>query len=953
MRRTSTLGTACLLLLAGALRAEPTGRSVASLVEQLQQGDLAARQDAAEALGDLGPAAEEAVPALGRALKDEMTCRPAARALARIGPKALPVLLSMGRDGEHHPLLGDALGRMGPPAVPELARALHDPNQAVRSLAADALGRMGPAAEAALPDLLTALADRRLTPCLRVEAYNWNLPCVKPTPLPHAYLNDGIAPSRRQAGWALGRLGPRAAPALIRVLRGEGGLHGPSVLPVLRSLPRFIGMMRPAGQSGHAVGWIYLAAQTPRVLDSARAADATARRLAAEALGETRPPSPGVVAALTDALDDSDEDVRDAAARALCRLGPAAASAAPALAVWVERLPPQQWRVSVWPLLDLGPAGEDALARRFVPRLLEEIRSETMKDKLEELYRTLEQMGRRGRVSGEALEELVDRHLDRPNPDWLDSGFLAAHPDPVPFLVRLLGDPSVRRRLWAAELLTRLGPRAEAAIPALRRRLTDDPDAQVQRAALEALVAATPDPSDLTPLLVKALAVNHLNGRASELLRRVGPTARQAAPGLRARLADRSPFCAAQAAWSLIELEGPSPAPLDRLAELLTAPEPTYREHAHEALRALGPKARGLAPVLRKRLPSKDEPDPIGLVWTLRRIDPGRPVDLAPLLDGLHHEAQHGNALRALYALGPEAAEAAPELAGLVQTLDADNVDEWSTALAALGRMGPRAAPAVRVLQSLLPRPPRKARDPNDLAALLQLMEPPIPVIDALGRIGPDAAAAVPELRMMLCDPDPETRAAAALALGRIGPAARRAIPRLEEVRDDDDEASPWAAFALARITGDKMHVAWLTRAARRRTEAGEALGELGAAARPALPEVLALLRGDKTARGSAVAALGRMGPEAAGAVPALTRLLDDRRPEVREAAARGLAALGPSARPAERRLRELARADGALAAEAAAALRRLRPRDKGEPSPSSAYGSYRYPRYAVRFIAD
>ena len=78
------------------------------------------------------------------------------------------------------------------------------------------------------------------------------------------------------------------------------------------------------------------------------------------------------------------------------------------------------------------------------------------------------------------------------------------------------------------------------------------------------------------------------------------------------------------------------------------------------------------------------------------------------------------------------------------------------------------------------------------------------------------------------------------------------------------------------------------------RRKAADSLGQLGAAAYPAVPALIkALSDADAGVRRSAAQALGRMGPQADAAVPALTAALADPNPGVRESAAQALTTLG------------------------------------------------------------
>jgi HEAT repeat protein len=68
--------------------------SIAQLIQALQDGDFQTQNEAAVALGELGPEAGESVPALSRALEaeDKYLRSHAAAALGKIGPAARTAL---------------------------------------------------------------------------------------------------------------------------------------------------------------------------------------------------------------------------------------------------------------------------------------------------------------------------------------------------------------------------------------------------------------------------------------------------------------------------------------------------------------------------------------------------------------------------------------------------------------------------------------------------------------------------------------------------------------------------------------------------------------------------------------------------------------------------------------------------------------------------------------------
>lgn len=116
-------------------------KAIKPLIKALNDKDRFVRRFAAQALGKIGSAASEAVPALERMLQDDRSVRPAA-------------------------LL--ALSKMGPSAVPALARAAGKGNaEDVQEQAIDALAAAG---KAGLQPLLNVIGDNAVSGTLRRKA---------------------------------------------------------------------------------------------------------------------------------------------------------------------------------------------------------------------------------------------------------------------------------------------------------------------------------------------------------------------------------------------------------------------------------------------------------------------------------------------------------------------------------------------------------------------------------------------------------------------------------------------------------------------------------------------------------------------------------------------------------------------------------------------------------------
>ena len=123
------------------------GKDVKELVVTLKSEKVAERAAAARILGELGPAAKDAVPdllaALGDADKDVRRC--AARSLGDIGKASKPAVAALGKtlkdaDAQVRQASAYALGRIGDPAAkPYLEAAKKDTNEGVKHAAKEAL----------------------------------------------------------------------------------------------------------------------------------------------------------------------------------------------------------------------------------------------------------------------------------------------------------------------------------------------------------------------------------------------------------------------------------------------------------------------------------------------------------------------------------------------------------------------------------------------------------------------------------------------------------------------------------------------------------------------------------------------------------------------------------------------------------------------------------------------
>lgn len=173
-----------------------------------------------------------------------------------------------------------------------------------------------------------------------------------------------------------------------------------------------------------------------------------------------------------------------------------------------------------------------------------------------------------------------------------------------------------------------------------------------------------------------------------------------------------------------------------------------------------------------------------------------------------------------------------------------------------------------------------------------------------LGKIGPAAKKAVSALIKVLNDEDECVRDAAAEALGKIGAAAKEAIPALIEALKEKSE-SPGAMIALKGI--GEVAIPALIEALKHKNQtvrrnAAQTLGRIGPEAKEAIPALVIALRdksNNEDVRRDAACSLGNIGPETTDVVPALISALNDQSSSVRCDAAWALGKIGPAAKEA------------------------------------------------------
>ena len=887
--------------------------AIAPIVKRLSDNDEAVRHAAVKQLRAAGPAARPALPALGVLLKDEKFTVEVLEVIGRIGtPDSVPPLREALKDRRREIRLAALhaikyLAREGREASPSLIALFAEPSDKMRINAVATLGAVltgcdGPDADAAVAALVTLL-------------------------------NQHEAVMRTPVCDALGLIGPRAVPALISMLNspvpdtraaacGALAKMGPAALPALAGLIKQLQDGNSEGKRDAAIAVGNIAA-IPLVKDALpppllKEAIAPLRELlkhnsvetsraAIVALGKIGADS---LPALVEGLKSQTQrpELRYACAEALTRVG---APAYPALSEALNDTNPEvrAMALEAWCRLTVPPSGKLSDAEKEKAAQTAEATAKLLAPFLKDEHMpvrraaagALSNIGAPAACVAPALMEALHDPQDSVRQRAAEA-ISQLPPDPAraPALVAALEKNGAETRVGLTRAISKLGPVARIAAPFLITSIKND-EGPIRHYSAEALGNVLATPANVT--LASGLPVP----AAPE-----NPHLKEAVATLGAALSETEPQMVAQAADALAKIGAPSVAVLPALIEALKSKRIETRMRVLEAISSAGPLAKDAIPGL--IISSKDD---LSAETRDKSIDvlvkigsAAVPAMLEILKDGRSNSRRlaadallkfsteaHGGIpifiatlkdpedalrLKASEILSIIGADAVP---ALIPCLKDPSSQVRGAAAATLNKIGAPAKDAAKALVEAL-------KDEN--AKVSQN------AAEALGKIG---LPALPLLIASMQDPNREARLAAMRALGKLGPDAKDAIPLLlKALSDERNEIITAASTSLTQI--GKPAIAPLADLLKEenpvmRYNAASIIINMGPAAKDAVPVLAGLLKDDvKRVRILVLTGLTQLGPLALDASPALIERFQNADPQERELSLAALNAIGPDCAP-------------------------------------------------------
>jgi HEAT repeat protein len=550
---------------------------------------------------------------------------------------------------------------------------------------------------------------------------------------------------------------------------------------------------------------------------------------------------------LVSQLETGDVPTKRDASYHLMRLGPKAKDALPALIKALDDPDKQVWANSLSAIAAIGPDAKEA-----IPALIEDLDS------------------KRGRGQ---------RYFDR-NQTLFRSAYALTRigPAAIPPLIQALGADDSALRAGAAKALGGMGPGAKEAIPALMSNLKHG-DNDVQREVIDALALIGPDAK---PPVVAALSAREARERsgAATTLAGMGRSAQDAAPAMLEQLGKETEAAVRVSLLTALPKIGADPKTLvPQLIEALKDPNDSIRHAAINGLLSF-PAARkqiveSLTALLRD--PNKDMSQ--RAAYVVGRFGVTAATAVPVLLDIIAKQSPPDPVfVDALVQIGDPAV---PQILAAAEKLPLDQLTMEHWMVKCLQSMGAFAVNSVR----------------NGLghkSASVRLLS--ARALTALGRDAQDAATSLLE---KLEDPEMEVRAAALGALVAVNAPSKLILPRIEKSLNDPSPAVRLAAAKLVPKLGDEgKHLNDAVIAKLSDSDPGVRRGildALGPEHATAIPTLLPLLdKGDL--RAPVLQALGRMGANARPAVPKVIELLPKLPKDAQVIALESIAHIGAAA---------------------------------------------------------
>jgi HEAT repeat protein len=780
-------------------RPEPVyhGRPLRAWLDDLDDADVLVREEAMEVLGQAGPAAREALPALNRMLKDEnrnLRVR-AALALWRIGKDARPAVAALSENlrSSSTPVRREAIhtlqqiGKDAIAAAPAILDLADDRDFNIRQQARSTLTSFG---KAALPAVLKGLDDkearrRRNAADVLAENLMWQLSKENvPTLTPR--LKDTDRHVRATCARALWQLGDTNKPVLDALL--DGVLSGDITL------------------QRNVLNTVAFAPHKPKSLqplleEAVKLTDLNTRIQAAQVLFQVDNKSDKVMPVLLEALKPQYRNNWHQVLNVLQQMGPRAKPALDRLLVIAKD---QQFQWQSWQLRStLAAIGEPA-----IPGLVQLLKSGVppgFQPDHSPAETAAYALGQIGVKAADAVTPLLTDKDDqvRLRACKVIGNVGAPAKAAAPKLITALKDDHAGVREAAATALGNMGADAKASIPALLA-LAKGTDAAVRRASMKALTHIGPDAKDAVPVCLDALKDTDtaLRVQALELLAKVDPGHSEIVPQATKLLED--PQSRQLTLGVLGRMGEKAEKAVPEMMKLLSDPNEQTRREAAQALGQIGPAARAATATLADMLKTEKNQWMHSVVLTALANIGGDPAGVVPKVVEymkIHRNYTINQAIAVLAVHGTKAAEAATPLLDVLR----DNALNYAHAHAAeaLAKVDPalakkEAAPLLRKAVQAQPQNLMVARalleidaeDKDALKAITDSLRSTQPyqkaqAAVALGVLGTKAAKFADEIKPMLKDTQYYVRGAAAVGYWRITGKDEEALPVLRALLKD------------------------------------------------------------------------------------------------------------------------------------------------------------------------